>query len=126
MRERIVSRTISTTVYTVLAITVSTNTVSQPELTLSSVPENIKPDKLMSLLKKNYETEDLKLVSVLASRTVLKRYGMAEDEFIKLAKELPLLPNATDDSATESEAETVPETHEKSSKRTGNKKTSKK
>ena len=125
MRERIVSRTISTTVYTVLAITVSTNAVSQPELTLSSVPESIKPDKLMSLLKKNYETDDLKLVSVLSSRTLLKRYGMAEDEFIKLAKELPLLPNATDDSASETETETEPETPAKNGKRTNSKKTSK-
>ena len=91
-RERIVSRTISATVYTVLTVTIPENTVANKEFTLSSVPESIKPDKLMNLLKKSYETDTCKLVSIIAQNTVMKRYGMPEVDFLKYAKEMPLLP----------------------------------
>lgn len=90
-RERIVSRTISASVYTVLTITLPANTVANMEFTLSSVPESIKPEKLMNLLKKEYETDTLKLVSILSQKTVLKRYGMKEVDFLKYATEIPLL-----------------------------------
>ena len=93
-RERIVSRTISATVYTVLTVTIPENTVSNKEFTLSSVPENIKSEKLMNLLKKEYETDTIKLVSILSQTTVLKRYGMKEVDFLKYATEMPLLPGA--------------------------------
>ena len=93
-RERIVSRTISATVYTVLTVTIPENTVANKEFTLSSVSDNIKPEKLMSLLKKNYETDTCKLVSIISQNTVMKRYGMPEVDFLKYAKEMPLLPSA--------------------------------
>lgn len=91
-RERVVSRTITATVYTVLTVTIPENTVANKVFTLSSVPENIKPDKLMNLLKKSYETDTCKLVSIVSQNTVMKRYGMPEVDFLKYAKEMPLLP----------------------------------
>ena len=93
-RERVVSRTITATVYTVLTVTIPENTVANKEFTLSSVPENIKPDKVMNLLKKSYETDTCKLVSIISQNTVMKRYGMPEVDFLKYAKELPPLPGA--------------------------------
>ena len=45
-------------------------------------------EKLLKAIKKQTETEDIKVLKIIATSKLEKCYGMTEAEFIKLAKEL--------------------------------------
>lgn len=87
MRERMITRTIKETNVKVMCVDVITADVTVMEYTL--VGEFHKKEDIMKTLKKEKETDEFKLVNIQTVETVEKLYGMAEADFIKLAKELP-------------------------------------
>lgn len=91
-RERMVTRTITETVATVMTVSVTDAKVDYMEYKLAG--EYDSNEAIMKFLKKHYESEDIKLVSVTEVQTEEKLYGMPEVEFIKLAKVLPPRANS--------------------------------
>ena len=86
-RERMVTRTVLLTTAEVMCVNVDTANVVVNSYELSGTFSDM--DSVLKQLRKTYETENFKLVTIqnLTEREVL--YGMSEVEFIKLAKELP-------------------------------------
>ena len=89
-REAMVTRTVIGTRVTVLAM----DTVScEPQnMTYEIGGKHEISDKLLNMLRKNYDTEDFKIVKVVDVAPFEKRYGMKESDFIAAAVELPPLP----------------------------------
>lgn len=89
-RESMVTRTVIGTKVTVLAM----NTVTcEPEnVTYEIGGQHEASDKLLNKLRKDHDTEDFKVVKVVATEQFEKRYGMKESDFIAVAVELEPLP----------------------------------
>ena len=86
-RERMVTRTITETKVKAMGVNVETAQVDIVEYTLSGeYPDNT---TILKMLKKNHETDDYKIVNIEDVKTEEKLYGMTEQQFIELAKELP-------------------------------------
>lgn len=85
-RERMVTRTITATEYTVLCLDVTKCNVSRETLTLTG--EALSTEKALKALKKKYETVELKLVTIEATNSVEEIYGMLETDFIKYATKM--------------------------------------
>ena len=85
-RERMVTRTVTTTTCEVMCVNVTTAEVQVKDYTLTG--EQTKETALKQL-KKLYETETEKIVNVNAVSLNETLYGMTELDFIKLAKVLP-------------------------------------
>ena len=82
-RARMVTRTIKSTEVTVLQL----DTVSaEPSNATYIVPCNIPKEKTLDYLRKNYDTDVVKVVSIVKENPIEKQYGMTETDFIKLAK----------------------------------------
>lgn len=86
-RERMITRTIKETNVSVMCVDVTIGEVFTYDYVLTG--EFQKNEDIMKALKKEHETADFKLVNIQSVETVEKLYGMAEADFIKLAKELP-------------------------------------
>lgn len=86
-RERMVTRTITSTMANVMTVDVLTAEVSILPYTISGEYEN--NDELLKAIKKLYETDTQKLVSVQDAVTITELYGMPEVEFMQYAKLLP-------------------------------------
>jgi hypothetical protein len=96
-RERMVTRTVETAKLTVMVCDTETATVSTEEYSISaSIPE----EKRISVLRKLYETDTIKIVSIVKTDIIETLYGMPEAEFIRLASVLP--PRKNGDIDTES------------------------
>lgn len=107
-----VTRTIITTNAKILCVNTETKAVEEIEVT---IPRTYKDgeDILKYLKKVNYDFENKKPVSVTSYDTVEKLYGMTEEEFVKLAKELP--PRTAGD--TEDDEPEQPKATKKNSKK---------
>ncbi len=92
-RIAMVTRTINYTEVTALTVDLSNITEAGTPLTENKVftlsGTYAELDKLMKALKKEYETDTLKVVAVMSTDVKEKLYGMTEQEFMALAKELP-------------------------------------
>ena len=85
-RERMITRTVTTTNCEVMCVNVTTAEVQVKDYTLTG--EQTKETALKQL-KKLYETETEKIVTVNSVSLNETLYGMSELDFIKLAKVLP-------------------------------------
>ena len=101
-RIAMVTRTINFTQVTALTVDVVAQATATQVYTLSGTfADN---DKLIKALKKEYESDTTKVVSVISSEVQEQLYGMTEQEFMSLAKVLP--PRKTYNN-TEEQAEVV-------------------
>lgn len=86
MRESMVTRTILGTKVTVLAM--DTNTCEPTNVTYEIGGKHANDEKLMNKVRKEHDTEDFKVVKIVAVEPFEKRYGMKESDFIANAVEL--------------------------------------
>lgn len=86
MRESMVTRTVLGTKVTVLAM----DTVScEPSNVIYEIGgQHTNDEKLLKKVRKEHDTEDFKVVKILAVEPFEKRYGMKESDFIAHAEEL--------------------------------------
>ena len=83
-RVRMVTRTVTTQEVTVMCLNIVT---AEPENQVYSLPINIKGEEaILKFIRKAYDTETTKAVSIVNVRSEEHLYGMPETEFIKLAK----------------------------------------
>ena len=120
-RKRMVTRTVTGTEAEVQIVTISASEITTIKVTVGGTYEDA--DKLLKAIKKQTETNDIKVLQVLTREKIDKCYGMLESEFIKLAKELDPetrkaleLEEATADT-TESEPEATAEPEAKADKK---------
>lgn len=90
MRESMVTRTILGTKVTVLAM--DTVSCEPSNVTYEIGGQHISDEKLLQKVRKEHDTEDFKIVKILAVEPFEKRYGMKESDFIAHAAELEPLP----------------------------------
>lgn len=102
-RIRMVTRTVTGTEAEVKVVVISANEITDIKVIVSGEFTDI--DKLLKAIKKQTETEDLKVLTIVSTTKIDKCYGMLESEFIKLAKELdPETRKALENEETETEA----------------------
>lgn len=89
-RERMITRTVTEVTVKVMCVNVETAQVEVVDFKVYGNYENI--DVILKTLKKQHETDNYKLIKVENAHTTEKLYGMTEQQFIELAKELPLRP----------------------------------
>lgn len=85
-RERMVTRTIN--VNEIEAMCVDTNTCEVSIKTLELTGDILTEDKALKMLKKEYETDTLKVVSIQSMNVREELYGMKEIDFLKVASKL--------------------------------------
>lgn len=85
-RMRMVTRTVEVNTYSVMTCNTETAEVLTVDYKVGAIPQSIEP---MKYLKKQYETETLKLCAITSHTVETILYGMPEDEFIKNATVLP-------------------------------------
>lgn len=90
MRESMVTRTVLGTNVTVLAM--DTVSCEPTNVTYEIGGQHNIDEKLLKKVRKEHETEDFKIVKILAVEPFEKRYGMKESDFIAHAVELVPLP----------------------------------
>lgn len=86
-RERMITRTITCTVVTVMQVNTETAEVTNKTYKLSSVFNN--DAKLLRAVKKLYETEEEKIVAIVNKMEMSDLYGMPENEFLTHAQIIP-------------------------------------
>jgi len=86
MRESMITRTVNGTKVTVLAM--DTNTCEPTNVTYEMSGQNVNDEKLLNKVRKQHDTEDFKVVKIVAVEPFEKRYGMKESDFIAHATEL--------------------------------------
>lgn len=86
-RERMITRTVIATVYNVMAVDVSNNSVVTIEVRIASA-ESISKKHLDEAIR-NAMSAGYLFVQVISETKEETLYGMPEDEFIKYAKVLP-------------------------------------
>ena len=86
-RERMVTRTVEVNIFEVMTVNVETAEVQIREFKLGG--EYDKKKDALTLLKKQYETETLKLVNITNHSVETVLYGMPERMFIELSEVLP-------------------------------------
>lgn len=91
MAKRMVTRTV--TVTTGMAVVINVNDLTPSEVPFQLVGEFKTPEHIMKRLSP--VDADLKVIAVKNIEKKEARYGMAEEEFISMAKELPLFPKRT-------------------------------
>lgn len=90
MRESMVTRTVLGTKVTALAM--DTNTCEPSNVTYEIGGQNANDEKLLKKVRKEHDTDDFKVVKIVAVEYFEKRYGMKESDFIANAVELEPLP----------------------------------
>ena len=86
-RERMITRTVEVNTFEVMTVNVETADVQIREFKLYG--EYDKKKDALTLLKKQYETETLKLVNITNHSVKTVLYGMPERMFIELSEVLP-------------------------------------
>ena len=120
-RKRMVTRTVTGTEAEVKVVVISKDEITTIKVTVGG--EFTDNDKLLKAIKKETETDDLKVLSIITTTKIDKCYGMLESEFIKLAKELdPETRKALEtgeeaDTTEEAPTEKEPETEVEAPKR---------
>ena len=94
-RKRMVTRTIKVTVVTVLGLSSESESARSVHYTIPGVFTKVTDgkidfdyDKLLKVVKKRYDSEDFTNVKVVNAKQYAKLYGIPEEEFIRVAKEL--------------------------------------
>lgn len=87
MRKRMVTRSITGTKVLALCLDVTTAEPFNNELILSGTYKSKK--EIEKILRKEYETEDLRVAAVVSYEEFETLYGMEEQKFIELAEVLP-------------------------------------
>lgn len=90
MREPMVTRTVIGTKVTVLAM--DTVSCEPSNATYEIGGQHTNDEKLLKKVRKEHDTEDFKIVKILAVEPFEKRYGMKESDFIAHAVELEPIP----------------------------------
>lgn len=90
MRESMVTRTVLGTKVT--ALVMDTNTCEAFKETYEIGGQHINDEKLLNKVRKEHDTEDFKIVKIVAVEPFEKRYGMKESDFIANAFVLEPLP----------------------------------
>ena len=85
-RVRMVTRTINVTVVDAMCVDTSTAEVTVKSLELTG--KDFTADKALKELKKQYETETMKIVAVSTMVEREELYGLSEIEFLKVASKL--------------------------------------
>lgn len=85
-RVRMVTRTVEVNTFTVMTCDTETAEVLNIEFTMGAIPDNA---DVMKLLKKQHETETLKLCAIVKHKSETLLYGMPEEKFIELATVMP-------------------------------------
>ena len=103
-RKRMVTRTIKVTVVTVLGMSSTSESVRSVHYTIPGVFTKVTNgkvdfdyDKLLKVVKKHYDSEYFTHVKVVGAKQYAKLYGIPEEDFINVAKEL--YPNASSEIA---------------------------
>lgn len=86
MRESMVTRTVLGTKVTVLAM--DTVSCEPSNVTYEIGGQHTIDEKLLNKVRKEHDTDDFKVVKILAVEPFEKRYGMKESDFIAHAEEL--------------------------------------
>lgn len=85
-RKPMVTRTIITTECNVLALDI---TKGEPFNAVVTLPRTYSdPKKLLTKVQSVFDTDEVKAVHVVDTKEIEVLYGMAEDDFIKVAKPL--------------------------------------
>lgn len=79
-RERMVTRTIKSTLVTVMQVNTETAEVTNNTYNISSIFND--DAKLLRAVKKLYETEQEKIVAIVGKMQTSDLYGMTENEFL--------------------------------------------
>ena len=102
-----VTRTVTGTEAEIQIVTISASEITTIKHTVGG--EFTDNDKLLKAIKKDVETDDIKVLQILTTAKIDKCYGMLESEFIKLAKELdPETRKALENEETETETTEAP------------------
>ena len=110
-RQRMVTRTVTGTEAEVKVVVISKDEITNIKVTVGG--EFTDNEKLLKAIKKETETEDLKVLAIVTTTKIDKCYGMLESDFIKLAKELdPETRKALETEETEADTEATEETTE--------------
>ena len=86
-KERMITRTVETKEVEVMTVNTETAEV-KIDVIVVGVDYNKATDTL-KYLRKHYETETVKIVSVIKETVSTKLYGIPENDFIRLAQVLP-------------------------------------
>ena len=85
-RERMVTRTIKSACVEVMTIDTTT---AEVEIIVYTTEPQENEDKYLKVLRKEFETDNFKLVKIERVQIYENLYGMTEKEFIEYAKILP-------------------------------------
>lgn len=85
-RVRMVTRTINVTVVEAMCVDTTSAEVSVKSLELTG--ETFTEDKALKELKKQYETDTLKVVAIQSMNVHEEMYGLKEIDFLKVATKL--------------------------------------
>lgn len=125
-RIKMVTRTIEATKAEVKVVSISNDEITTITTNVSGIYTDIADPALLKLVKKQTETEDLKVLKVITLTDASELYGMTETEFMAKAKILDketrkvLEAETSAESEPETEAEPEPKAEtKKSSKKKG-------
>ena len=125
-RIKMVTRTIEATKAEVKVVSISNDEITTITTNVSGIYTDTADPTLLKLVKKQTETEDLKVLKVIALTDASELYGMTEAEFMEKAKVLDketrkvLESEAKEESEPETEAKEEPKAEaKKSSKKKG-------
>lgn len=103
-RKRMITRTIKVTEVTVLGLSFESESARSVHYTIPGVFTKVANgkvdfdyDKLLKVVKKRYDSEDFTHVKVVGAKQYAKLYGIPEEDFINVAKEL--YPNSSSEIA---------------------------
>lgn len=82
-RKRVITRTIESTKYEVMALNVETAEVLKLEFCTSEKAET--EEKMLKKLQRIVKESEIKLVKILESETIEQLYEMSEEDFISYA-----------------------------------------
>ena len=85
-RVRMITRTINVTVVEAMCVDTNTAEVSIKELELTG--EAFTEEKALKALKKEYETDTFKVVTIQKMEVHEEMYGLKEIDFLKVAQKL--------------------------------------
>ena len=85
-KERIITRTIESNIFEVMACDTETAEVKTIEIRTGVLPASTNPERY---LKKHYDTDTLKICAIISHRTETTLYGMPESLFMQYADVMP-------------------------------------
>lgn len=125
-RIKMVTRTIEATKAEVKVVSISSDEITTITTNVSGIYTDTADPTLLKLIKKQTETEDLKVLKVIALTDASELYGMTEAEFMAKAKVLDKETRKVLETETSTESESEPETEAEPEPKAEAKKSSKK